>query len=406
MTIDYQSHPSELAKAGDISSTVKVQALRDAIPTHCWKPLYRWAIWYIFRDVTMVVTVMMAASTYIPLIENTFSRYCAWWFYGYVEGLLMTGIWVLGHECGHSAFSPSEVLNHSTGFIFHSALLTPYFSWQSTHRRHHIYANNLAKDHNYVPPRYSDYAASLRSKLERLEDFTEDSPIHTLLRILLQQIMGWPWYLLNNITASQGSLAKGPSGKFLGNSHLLPSSSLFRPEEARLILLSDVGIGLTVLALFYTSQIVGWPMVALLYLQPYMWVNHWIVAITYLHHTHPKVPKFEDEAWSFLKGATATVDRDFGWVGKYILHNVIEYHVIHHLFPRIPFYYGEEATNAILPLLGKHYHSDKNRSFLPALWESFTQCQWVEPDDESAKPENRTMWFKGGPSPPPALGMR
>ena len=73
---------------------MKVHALRDAIPDHCWRPLYRWAVWYIFRDIAMTVLVMMAAFRYIPMIENTFIRYCVWAFYGYVEGLLMTGIWV------------------------------------------------------------------------------------------------------------------------------------------------------------------------------------------------------------------------------------------------------------------------------------------------------------------------
>ena len=169
--------------------------------------------------------------------------------------------------------------------------------------------------------------------MDQLEDVAEDSPLYTLFRIVLQQIMGWPWYLVNNITASKGSLADTQSDKLLGNSHFLPSSALFRPEEAHLILISDIGIGLALLALHHTSKYLGWPMVALLYVQPYLWVNHWIVAITYLHHTHPKVPKYEDEAWSFVKGATATIDRDFGWAGKYLLHNVIEYHVIHHLFP-------------------------------------------------------------------------
>lgn len=31
--------------------------------------------------------------------------------------------------------------------------------------------------------------------------------------------------------------------------------------------------------------------------------------------------------------------------------------------------------------------------------ESFTKCQWVEPDNADAQPENRAMFYKGGPSP-------
>ena len=214
----------------------------------------------------------------------------------------------------------------------HTLFMTPYFAWKSTHRRHHIYANDLSRDHNYVPPGRSDYASSLLFSATQLEELTADSPIVTALRIVLQQVIGWPWYLLSNITAADGSLPKPKSSKPLGNSHFSPLGSLFRPEEAPLIFLSDLGLIAMGTGLFYAGSKFGYDMVALAWLQPYMWVNHWIVAITYLHHTHPDLPKFETESWTFLKGATATVDREFGFIGKHFFHGIIEFHVIHHLF--------------------------------------------------------------------------
>lgn len=66
-------------------------------------------------------------------------------------------------------------------------------------------------------------------------------------------------------------------------------------------------------------------------------------------------------------------------------------------FRRIPFYHAEEATNAIIPLLGTSYHSDK-RAYLSGLWESFTECKWVEPDRPEAERKDRTMWYKNGRS--------
>lgn len=230
------------------------------------------------------------------------------------------------------SFSPSRLLNDTVGFILHSVMLTPYFSWKSTHRRHHIYANNLAMDHNYVPPRRTEYASNLHFDVARLEELTEDSPIVTFLRIIVQQVIGWPWYLLTNITAAPSSLQKPPSKKLFGNSHFAPTGSLFRTEEASLILLSDLGLAATAFVLWFAISRLGVEMVALLYLQPYVWVNHWIVAITYLHHTHPALPKFEPQAWTFIKGATSTVDREFGWIGKHLFHGIIEFHVIHHFF--------------------------------------------------------------------------
>ena len=72
---------------------------------------------------------------------------------------------------------------------------------------------------------------------------------------------------------------------------------------------------------------------------------------------------------------------------------------------RIPFYHAEEATNAIIPLLGDNYHSRKDRSLYLSLWEAFTKCQWVEPDNVDAKPKDRALWFRAGPSPGPEYNM-
>lgn len=210
--------------------------------------------------------------------------------------------------------------------------MTPYFSWQSTHRRHHIYANNMKLDHNYVPPRRSEYVASFDSHVRALGDLTEDAPISTFLRIVLQQVLGFPWYLMNNITASPKSLVSEPSNKPLGNSHFAPWGSLFRPEEAHLILISDLGLVAVASMLHLLSETIGSTLVIPLYVLPYLWVNHWIVAITYLHHTHPKLPKYEPEAWTFIKGATATMDRQLGFIGRHFFHDILDYHVIHHLF--------------------------------------------------------------------------
>lgn len=416
MTLDYDSHPSELVEGGSVEGTKKnitVGDLRKAIPAHCFKIDWFTGLFYLFRDCLLAYGLGKLAWSYIPLIryhnrlEFEVARYAAWLTYGYIQGLVFTGIWVQGHEAGHGVFSPSQKFNDFMGFLCHSALLTPYFSWQSTHRRHHIYANNLGKDHNYVPPKEKEYAGYLRlpiGKLDDVQELVEDAPIAVFFRIVMQQLLGFPTYLISNITASDGSLYKKQSDSILGNSHFLPSSTLFRPEEAHLIIASDIGIASMAGLLYYASQFVGFQAVALLYIQPYLWCNHWIVAITYLHHTHPDVPKYDPEAWTFLRGALATIDRNLGWPGKHLLHNIADWHVIHHLFSRIPQYHAEEATKAIIPLLGDAYHTDKKRSFWYGLWESFTRCQWIAPD--TAEEKDRAYFYKSGPIAPPESGMK
>jgi fatty acid desaturase len=54
--------------------------------------------------------------------------------------------------------------------------------------------------------------------------------------------------------------------------------------------------------------------------------------ITYLHHTDPTLPHYRGKEWNFQRGAAATVDRPFlGWQGRFFLHDVAHFHVIHHV---------------------------------------------------------------------------
>jgi len=101
------------------------------------------------------------------------------------------------------------------------------------------------------------------------------------------------------------------------------------------------------------------------------------------------------ESWDYVRGAAATIDREFGFIGRHILHGIIETHVLHHYVSTIPFYNADEATEAIIPIMGKHYKSDTKdgpRGFIRALWRSARMCQWVEPS-AGAKGEGQGILF-------------
>lgn len=101
------------------------------------------------------------------------------------------------------------------------------------------------------------------------------------------------------------------------------------------------------------------------------------VAITYLHHTDLIIPHYAATTWSFKKGALGTIDRSFGFIGRHFFHDIIDHHVVHHFFPKIPFYRAEEATAAIKPLLGPAYVERKDHNFLSSLWTTFRECRFV-----------------------------
>ena len=59
-------------------------------------------------------------------------------------------------------------------------------------------------------------------------------------------------------------------------------------------------------------------------------LNFLQVLITFLHHTDPTIPHYKKTEWTFVRGATATIDRPFlGWVGRFFFHNICHDHITH-----------------------------------------------------------------------------
>lgn len=78
------------------------------------------------------------------------------------------------------------------------------------------------------------------------------------------------------------------------------------------------------------------------YIIPYLVVNNWLVTITLLQHTHPKLPHYNGKEWDWLRGALATVDRSYGFL-DFFFHHIADTHVAHHLFSAMPHYHAEEV---------------------------------------------------------------
>lgn len=118
------------------------------------------------------------------------------------------------------------------------------------------------------------------------------------------------------------------------------------------------------------------------------------VAITYLHPTHLDVPYYMDEAWAFTRGALGTIDRSMGFIGRHFFHEIIDFHLVHHLFPKIPFYHAEAPTKAIRPLLGSQYVDAKGESFLRSLYTTFKSCNFVaeKRDAQNSRGDGRLLW--------------
>ena len=77
-----------------ITPVIGIAELREAIPEYCFRPSYRKSLWYLFRDLALAIILMRVAYVSIPLLEAGVLRYVAWASYGYLQGLVCTGLWV------------------------------------------------------------------------------------------------------------------------------------------------------------------------------------------------------------------------------------------------------------------------------------------------------------------------
>ncbi|KAK4927314.1 hypothetical protein LTR66_016301 [Elasticomyces elasticus] len=378
--------------------------IHKAIPKHCFERSATTGLYYVARDIVSLAATFYFTNRFVtPEYISSYPLRCVLWgLYTFAQGLFATGLWVLAHECGHQSFSPSKVLNDTVGWVCHSALLVPYFSWKISHGKHHKATGNMERDMVHVPKTRDEFATRMGKLAHEIHELTEETPIATALDLFTQQIGGWPVYIMSNITGHNNhenqreGRGKGKrNGWFGGVNHFNPSSPLYEAKDAKLILLSDLGLAIVGSVLLYLGHKFGAMNMFVWYWLPYLWVNHWLVAITFLQHTDPSLPHYTGESWTYTRGAAATIDREFGFIGRQLLHGIIETHVLHHYISTIPFYHADEASAALQKVMGRHYRSDVEGGalgFVKSMWKAARWCQWVEPN-EGAEGENKGVLF-------------
>lgn len=346
-----------------------IKEIRDAIPDKYFKRDMSKGFFYVFRDIAQaVVTAGVMYKFGLPLLEATdemgaavsyTARFLLWNAFWFIQGLNWTGLWVMAHECGHQAFSDYRIVNDTVGWILHSFLLVPYHSWRITHGTHHKNTNHLTKDTVFIPPKHDHI----------LTETLRESPLGSLWGIFLMLTIGWPAYLAMNIAGQDyGRLA----------CHFQPSSPMFRPSDAADVVVSDVGILFTLLGVAAGIYNYGFMNVLCWYIAPYLWVNGWLVYITYLQHSDVRLPHYSADEWTFVRGGLCTIDRSFGKAIGWWLHHINDSHVVHHLFSQMPFYNAIQVTRKhCKEIFGDMYQADAEINMFGSLWESWRECRYV-----------------------------
>ncbi|AAQ15765.1 fatty acid desaturase, putative [Trypanosoma equiperdum] len=353
-------------------STLMVRDIQEQIPAEYFQRSMWRSFSYLSRDMfQLFLTFVIMYNFVLPMLDSSLlnavppvawlSRAAAWMIYWFIQGLNGTALWVLAHECGHQAFCNSRRVNNAVGMILHSALLVPYHSWRLTHGTHHKHTNHLTKDLVFVPVQRSAVGEAV-----------EEAPIVMLWNMALMFLFGWPMHLLVNVGGQKFD-------RF--TSHFDPNAPFFRRADYNNVMVSNMGVLLTLSILGACSWSFGFAVVVRWYLIPYLWVNFWLVYITYMQHSDVRLPHYTHDHWTYVRGAVAAVDRDFGPLLNSWLHHINDSHVVHHLFSQMPHYNAIEVTRKhIRDILGDLYVTDA-KPLLKSLVHTWRECRYVVPSE-------------------------
>lgn len=308
-----------------------------------------------------------------------------WTAYAAVTGTVAMGLWVLAHECGHGAFSSNKKLQDAVGFIIHSILLVPYYSWQRSHAVHHRYTNHMGLGETHVPEAINgDEPNSSAKRQSFIDKFGESNGMTAwgVYQAFLHLVVGWPGYLLIGAT---GGPDRGMTNHFYPNPLTKPSNpkkELFPGNWKEKVYQSDIGIAAVVGALVAWAACHGVGEVMALYGGPYLVINAWLVLYTWLQHTDVDVPHFSDEDHNFVRGALHTIDRPYDKLDPiglvdFLHHKIGSTHVAHHYDSTIPHYKAQVATDAIKENFPQLYLYDPT-PIPQALWRVCKGCVVVE----------------------------
>ena len=291
-----------------------------------------------------------------------------WLLYGVITGTIAMGCWVIAHECGHHAFHPNRRIEGVVGFVLHSILLVPYYSWAHSHAVHHAHCNHLEQGETHVPPRATSPMGRTTEQLKQRLNPT----VFGIISLFNHLVIGWQLYLF--LGATGGEDYDSPTSHFWNRKRNFNGKRrLFPHSFGKWMLRSNLGLLAMVAFLIIASVQFSLLRVLCVYGLPYLVINMWLTTYTWLQHTNTDIPHFSNETWTWSKGALQTVDRPYGPILNLLHHGIGSTHVCHHVNSSIPHYnawHGTQLLRQRFPELVRYDSTPIHK----ALWRNATRC--------------------------------
>ena len=317
MTATLPSSAEEILSANTSSALddLKISDVVRTIPKSCFQKDWRKAC------LSTVTTLLAVAVGYCAIALSPWFLLPVAWFF---TGTAMTGLFVIGHDCGHRSFAKQRWVNDWVGHVMMMPLIYPFHSWRILHDYHHVNTNKLNVDNAWNP--------------WTIEVFQSASPF---LQNLYRAMRSGFWWL--------ASVAHWATLHF--------KLSNFAVRDRKNIRISIAVVLLFAIIFFPTMYVtVGLWGIVKYWLMPWLGYHFWMSTFTLVHHTIPEIQFQPEHRWSAVPAQLAgTVHCSYPkWVE--VLCHDINVHVPHHISVAIPSYNLRQAHKSLMTNWGEYIH--------------------------------------------------
>ncbi len=293
---------------GDLARAIPHEH-RRIVPARAW--------WTLARTFTLVIVSQLAL--YLTPLRGL------WWLLlvplMLFAGLSFVGIFVLGHDCGHYAFSRRRWVNDLVGTLCHLPILNGFFGWRAAHDFHHRRTQIRGVDPDWPELLYTQAEAKTV-----------------------------PWHQRLAVRLGPGSPVGIAIGFWVGMlkralpDFLIPQMRLRLGEKLKLYGHSLLSAAVAFLLLRTYLQLVGAEKFIIMYVIPALVGTATGALLTFLHHSHPGAPVFDASAYDpFVAQVRGTFNVRFPRLFEWLWLD-INLHLVHHVLPSVPWYQLRRAT--------------------------------------------------------------
>jgi acyl-lipid omega-6 desaturase (Delta-12 desaturase) len=300
------------------------------------------------RRSLLVALALLAPSVVLYLAAWVLTIAAPWWLWPVLSpltGLAAAVLFVIAHDAAHDAFTPYRAINAVLARILFVPSWHSYTGWVHAHNHiHHGWTNLQQRDYVWAPLSLAEYRSlpAWKRLLVRVYRWWPGFGLYYLVEILVKKIL-----------IVQPETRRWKNRLRWALDDLLVVLGVAAQTVATLAIARRLGATAHPALVIVAAQIVPCLMAL------------WLVGfVTYLQHTHPSIPWFQDlDEWTFYTGQVlGTTHTDFARGVNRLIHNIME-HTAHHVDPRIPLYHLPRAQEKLATEHPPVRHNFSWRSF-------------------------------------------